>query len=110
MKNRLIDAKVWDLVPANGYEPLNAVIELNSGESVLDVSKRAFDLYRIPREIQDFGFGAYVVSIKMIAEKVAGPGSGWTYEVNGIQQPIASDVYTLSSGDRLVWKYVVPAN
>ncbi len=110
VKEMLREKRVWDLIPSVGLEPNASPINWQDGDTVLSLSIRAFDAYRIPRELQNFGFGTYIRSIKMIEEKVAGPSSGWTYEINGVQIPLASDSKPLQPGDSLVWKYVVPEN
>lgn len=35
-------------------------------------------------------------------------GKFWVFEVNGRMVPVAADVHSLSAGDRLTWKFVIP--
>ena len=44
--------------------------------------------------------------MNLLAEKMAGGVSGWTYEVNGYQPPLGADRYELEPGDVLEWIYI----
>jgi len=53
--------------------------------------------------------GMYIVSIDGLPEGEAGPQSGWKYYVNGTAPGMSSDLYVLSDGDVIEWRYVTSA-
>ena len=103
----LTSAEKRDLIPELGYLLKDIRIELLTDDTVLSLSERAFRSNKIPYEKQNFGFGTYIEGIQLIYENDAGPGSGWTFEVNGFQPQTASNAYYLRPGDRLVWRFVL---
>ncbi|WP_346348396.1 DUF4430 domain-containing protein [Olsenella intestinalis] len=56
------------------------------------------------------GFGIYVDAINGVAEKQAGPTSGWVYTVNGGRVNVACSSYEMGDGDYLSWTYVTGAD
>ena len=56
------------------------------------------------------GFGMYVDAINGVAEKQAGPTSGWVYTVNGGRVNVACSSYEMGDGDYLSWTYVTGAD
>jgi len=57
-------------------------------------------------KVNGFGKYIYVRSINGLKEKAYGPRSGWMYSVNGVYPNKSAGAYKLSSGDKVVWKYV----
>lgn len=51
-------------------------------------------------------YGVYVSSIGGLAEKSAGQGSGWMYEVNSTSPDVGASNYILQNGDAVVWRFV----
>ena len=56
------------------------------------------------------GFGMYVDAINGVAEKQAGPTSGWVYTVNGGRVNVACSSFVMGDGDYLSWTYVTGAD
>lgn len=52
------------------------------------------------------GLGVFITEIAGIPN--GQDGKFWVYEINGQRVPVAADVATLSPGDRLTWKFVIP--
>ncbi|MBU3208109.1 DUF4430 domain-containing protein [Clostridium algidicarnis] len=49
----------------------------------------------------------YFSSIAGLKERSQGKSSGWCYYVNGVKPGIGASDYTLRSGDKLVWKFLL---
>ena len=78
------------------------IIDYNNlnGSSVLDVTSSVLDV-----EVQWYGSFAYIRGI----EGLVGEGTkGWEYWVNGEFASIAVNLYSISDGDSIFWKYTSP--
>ncbi|MDD6448679.1 MAG: DUF4430 domain-containing protein, partial [Lachnospiraceae bacterium] len=67
----------------NQGEILNANVTLSSGESVYTALVKATQAANIEMGARDTQYGVYIYEINYLREKMAGPGSGWMYSVNG---------------------------
>ena len=79
----------------------SAEIELQPGSTALDVLRVAG--VGIETISNPFGSGTWVTSIGGLAEDSS---HGWTYRVNGSLPGVMSDLYQLSDGDTVLWRYV----
>lgn len=85
----------------------STAIELEEGDTVLDVLKRETRKQKIPMEYHG-GRGplAYVEGINNLYEFDHGPESGWVYYVNGERPSKGAGSYSLEAGDVVEWVYV----
>lgn len=77
-------------------------ITVQSGASVFDALKKTGISVRSKNSI----YGVYVYSINGLSEGDKGPGSGWTYKVNGTMPSKSADKYVVREGDSISWEYV----
>ncbi len=82
-----------------------AEVELEEGDTVLDVLQRITRQERIQMEYRGRGSTAYVEGIDNIYEFDHGPESGWFYSVNGYFPSRSSGAWALEAGDRVEWFY-----
>lgn len=90
----------------NQGEILNANVTLSSGESVYTALVKATQAANIEMGARDTQYGVYIYEINYLREKMAGPGSGWMYSVNGKIPNKGCGAYYPSAGDRIVFFYV----
>ncbi|MFD2671086.1 DUF4430 domain-containing protein [Marinicrinis sediminis] len=93
----------------DGEEILNVQVEIEDGDSVLDVLKRETKARRIQMEYRGRGALAYVEGIDNLYEFDHGPTSGWTYTVNGDDIDKSAGTMELSPGDTIEWRYTKEA-
>ncbi|MFC3803401.1 DUF4430 domain-containing protein [Cohnella sp. GCM10012308] len=84
-----------------------AAVELKSGDSVLDVLKRATRSRKMQMEYQGSGAAAYVEGIDNLYEFDKGAKSGWLFRVNGEFPGKSAGAYKLKSGDVVEWLYTL---
>ncbi len=84
-----------------GYILSTRSITFESGESVLDLTKRICDAYDIEFDPNR----GYVSSIGGIAEKDYGENSGWTYYIDGEKPNIGAGMIDVEAGQRIQWIY-----
>lgn len=90
----------------NQGEILNANVTLSSGESIYTALVKATQAANIEMGARDTQYGVYIYEINYLREKMAGPGSGWMYSVNGKIPNKGCGAYYPSAGDRIVFFYV----
>lgn len=85
----------------------STMIELEEGDTVLDVLKRETRKQKIPIEYRGgSGALAYLEGINNLYEFDHGPESGWVYYVNGERPNKSAGSYSLEAGDVVEWVYV----
>ena len=98
-----------DLVPSDGLILAKKTIEMESGDTVLDITVRAGKKYGIPVSYQgqtQYGT-AYVEGINNLYEFDAGGESGWMYKVNGTYPGYGSSACKVKKGDNITWGYTL---
>ncbi len=90
----------------NGVFRSASAVPIREEDTALSLLLQICRQENIPLEVEEQFLGVYVKSINLLAEKMAGGVSGWTYEVNGYQPPLGADRYTLEPGDVLEWIYM----
>lgn len=87
---------------------LDKTIEINEGDSVLDVLRRACQENDIQLHYENTG---YVISIGGLSQGDGGPLSGWKYNIGNTTPGISSSNYLLEGGESVLWYFVkTPAN
>ncbi|SFB55738.1 protein of unknown function [Cohnella sp. OV330] len=84
-----------------------AAVELKSGDSVLDVLKRATRSRKMQMEYQGSGAAVYVEGIDNLYEFDKGAKSGWLFRVNGDFPGKSAGAYKLKAGDVVEWLYTL---
>ncbi|WP_217593435.1 DUF4430 domain-containing protein [Cohnella sp. GbtcB17] len=84
-----------------------AAVELKSGDSVLDVLKRATRSRKMQMEYQGSGSAAYVEGIDNLYEFDKGAKSGWLFRVNGEFPGKSAGAVKLKAGDVVEWLYTL---
>lgn len=84
-----------------------AAVELKSGDSVLDVLKRATRSRKMQMEYQGSGAAVYVEGIDNLYEFDKGAKSGWLFRVNGEFPGKSAGAYKLKAGDVVEWLYTL---
>lgn len=104
-----LDSAVAELVPADGCLLAQATIPLEEGDTAFSVLQRTAQAQRLPLEFSSAPLydAVYVEGIGGIYEFDAGPGSGWTYCVNGIFPNFGMNQYTLNPGDQISVLYTM---
>lgn len=82
-------------------------VELEDGDSVLDVLKRATRSRKIQMEYMGRGATAYVEGIDNLYEFDKGSESGWIFHVNGQSPGKSAGAYKLKAGDVVEWLYTL---
>ena len=92
---------VYDTV--RGIALSSLAVEFSTGDSVAEVTMKALaGDYRASGS----GDSIYFSRILGIAEKSAGPLSGWSYYVNGQKPALSAGAYHLKEGDVILWKFL----
>lgn len=99
----LNDPAFAGVLPANGYFLQNAAVEIEAGESALDVLKRTLRANHIVYSIASSS--GYVRSIGGLSERDCGAQSGWLYRINGEFMNYSSKYCKLQAGDVLEFLY-----
>ena len=103
------------ILTANGHPELESyaanpvilgstAVKVKKGASVYDVLLQACRSAGI--HLESSYTPAYGQGINHLYEWQAGPGSGWTYTVNGRSVSVGASACKLSDGDVIVWEYV----
>lgn len=98
-----VNFKVIDTV--GGKVILTTSFDLEN-KTVAQVTSAVLDSKGIAYRAQGIGDTYYISSISGLAERKAGPESGWCYYVNGVKHSIGAGSYKLKKGDILEWKYL----
>jgi len=103
------ETSVAKLLPSSGVILRNTKIKVQSGDSVLDITKRTVREKGIIISVksQTSSGTAYVEGIAGIFEFDGGRQSGWLYQVNGKKPGKGSDEYSVKSGDKIEWIYTL---
>lgn len=87
---------------------LNATqIEIEDGDTVLDVLKKATKKHNIQLEYRGTGSLAYVEGINNLYEFDHGSKSGWMYRVNGVFGKSSAGHIAIKPNDQLEWVYTL---
>jgi len=73
------------------------------GKSAYDVTLEILEKNNISKKIKS----GYFASMAGLEERKPEKTSGWCYYVNGVKPGIGASAYTLKSGDKLVWKFLL---
>ena len=94
-------------VPADGMILQTISVELQDGDTVFDILKRACENADIQLEYSwtPLYDSYYVEGINNLYEFDCGNESGWMYKVNGWCPNYGCSSYTVESGDDIVWCY-----
>lgn len=108
-----------NFVPSDGIILKDVSVEVNDGETVFDVIKRACNenvcksncKYCQKSGIQiEYTYtpafdNYYIEGIHQIYEKDCGTQSGWMYSVNGVFPNVGTSAYNIKAGDKIVFAY-----
>ena len=96
-----------EFVPESGCILTTSTFEIEEGETVFDILKKACDSSEIPVEYSWTPlYGSYYVEgINNLYELDCGEESGWTYKVDGWFPNYGSSSYKLKGGETIVWCY-----
>jgi hypothetical protein len=83
------------------------MVEIEEGETVLDVLKKAARQNNIPISVRGKKSAAYVEGINNLFEFDHGAKSGWLYRVNGSIYSKSAGAFTLKDGDVIEWIYTL---
>jgi hypothetical protein len=98
---KTVSFSVYDAVSGKSLAAMT--VEISDGETAADVTMKALDGdYRASGS----GESIYFSKIMGIAEKSAGPLSGWCFYVNGQKPGISSGSYKVTDGDSVEWKFL----
>lgn len=82
-------------------------IQLEDGDSVLDVLKRVTKSNKIPLEYKGAGMLSYVEGIANVYEFDEGTNSGWLFKINGKYATRSAGAIKLNIGDNVEWIYSI---
>jgi len=82
-------------------------VEIEEGETVIDVLKKAASQNNIPVSVRGRKSTAYVEGINNLFEFDYGVKSGWIYRVNGSIYSKSAGAYTVKAGDVIEWLYTL---
>jgi len=89
----------------NGHgEDQTLDVEVAEGATVFGALKQMEADGQISAKLTGAGETGFVSSIGGVALQKGG-GDGWTFRVNDELGKIGSDLYTLSEGDHVIWRY-----
>lgn len=108
-----------NFVPSDGIILKDVSVEVNDGETVFDVIKRACNenvcknncKYCQKSGVQiEYTYtpafdNYYIEGIHQIYEKDCGTQSGWMYSVNGVFPNVGTSAYNIKAGDKIVFAY-----
>lgn len=93
--------QVYDSV--RGIYLTSLSVEFSQGDSVAAATMKALEgNFRASGS----GDSIYFSRILGVAEKSAGPLSGWNYYVNGQKPSVSAGAYHLKEGDVILWKFL----
>ncbi|WP_025689715.1 DUF4430 domain-containing protein, partial [Paenibacillus zanthoxyli] len=82
-------------------------VEVEEGDSALDVLKRVTRQHKIQMEYRGASAAGYVEGIDNLYEMDKGAESGWMYCVNGKFPSESAGAYKLKPGDTVEWLYTL---
>ncbi|MED0756442.1 DUF4430 domain-containing protein [Aneurinibacillus thermoaerophilus] len=82
-------------------------VEIQEGDTVLDVLKRVTREKKIQMEYRGVKATAYVEGIDNLYEFDRGSKSGWMYRVNGVFPNKSAGIFPVKAGDKIEWLYTV---
>jgi len=82
-------------------------VEVQKGDSVMDLLKRITRKHKIQMEFKGIGSFTYVEGIDNLYEYDNGAESGWMYRVNGEFPDEGAGSYTVNPGDQIEWLYTL---
>ena len=96
-----------DRAPSDGIILESTRIQLEDGDTVLNVLLRAAEEKRIEVDYTDMPMfnSCYIEGINGLFEKDCGSASGWMYSVNGEFPQVGANAYTVSAGDEITFIY-----
>ncbi len=94
-------------VPSSGVIMSRTTVEIESGDSVYDVLKRAAGMHGVSVTAENTALGIYVSGIGGFYEKDAGAQSGWKYKVNGTYPGDSAGDVKVHDGDNIEWVYAL---
>lgn len=94
-------------VPSSGVIMSRTTVEIESGDSVYDVLKRAAGMHGVSVSAETTALGIYVNGIGGFYEKDAGAQSGWKYKVNGTYPGDSAGDVKVHDGDNIEWVYAL---
>ena len=102
------DTVTISIVINSNEVPLGATeIEIDPGDTVLDVFYRVTKKHGIQQSVRGSGGNAYIEGIANVYEFDRGPGSGWMYRVNGIFPDRSVGIIPVQNGDRIELLYTL---
>ena len=102
-----LDDGIEEMLPSDGRILPEIKVALQDGDTAFSVLQRVCREENIPMEfVFTPAYGSdYVEGIGNLYEFDCGGNSGWMYCVNGVFPNVGSSQVSLSSGDRIEWKY-----
>jgi hypothetical protein len=91
----------------NGVIMKATVVEIEEGETVLDVLRKAARQNNIPISVRGRKSTAYVEGIDNLFEFDHGAKSGWLYRVNGSMYSQSAGSFTVKPDDVIEWLYTL---
>ncbi|MCL6601740.1 MAG: DUF4430 domain-containing protein [Paenibacillus sp.] len=92
---------------ATGVILAATVVEVQDGDSVMDILKRITRKQKIQMEFKGAGSFSYVEGINNLYEHDKGAESGWMYRVNGEFPDEGAGSYNVYPGDLIEWMYTL---
>lgn len=102
-----LDSNLRSRVPSSGVIMAKTSVNIQSGDSVYDVLKRAAHEKGIVVSAENTSLGIYVAGIAGFYEKDAGAQSGWKYKVNGTYPNDSAGDVKVHDGDVIEWVYAL---
>lgn len=104
-----VDTVTLSIVGYSEYGVILAptAVEIQSGDSVMDLLKRITRKHKIQMEFKGIGSVTYVQGIDNLYEYDKGAESGWMYRVNGEFPSTGAGGYTVAPGDQIEWLYTL---
>ncbi len=91
--------------PAGEYILTAGEVELEAGDSVMDILLRVAKMQDIQLGFRGRGASSYVQGINNLYEFDHGPGSGWIYRVNDHFPSRSPGAWKVENGDHIEWFY-----
>ncbi len=93
------------IIPSDGVILSPYSVTVTEGETVFDALMIACSDNGIKVNVRSTVYGKYIAGFNDIDEKDCGKSSGWVYYVNDSFPPKACSSYTLSDGDKVIFRY-----
>lgn len=94
-------------VPSDGIILESVIVEMNEGDTVLDVLLRSCEKKGVEVVYMDMPLfnSCYIEGIHGIYEKDCGGASGWMFSVNGEFPQMGANACTVKNGDEIAFRY-----